>query len=86
MNKYDNPIFCSLPTAAELRESLRASESKEAREQISLLFDTDTFVEVKFFSEQKNLSSVISILVFLSIRSILLNGGEATAGVAVSRR
>lgn len=52
LNKYDNPIFCSLPTAAELRESLRASESKEAREQISLLFDTDTFVEVGAYTKR----------------------------------
>ncbi len=52
MNKYDKPIFCSLPTAAELRESLRASESQEARAQIAMLFDADTFVEVGAYTKR----------------------------------
>ena len=46
LNKYTKPTFRSLPTASELRETLRCSEMSEAREQISLVFDSDTFVEV----------------------------------------
>lgn len=52
MNKYDNSKFCSLPTAAELRESLKASESQEARGQISALFDADTFVEIGAYTKR----------------------------------
>ena len=52
LNKYTKPIFCSLPTAQELRESLRASESNEARTQISMLFDADTFVEVGAYTKR----------------------------------
>ena len=52
MNKYTKPTFCSLPTAAELRESLRTSESQEARTQISMLFDPDTFVEVGAYTKR----------------------------------
>ena len=52
MNKYTKPTFCSLPTAAELRESLRASESTEARAQIAMLFDRDTFVEVSAYTKR----------------------------------
>lgn len=52
MNKYNKPTFCSLPTAAELRESLYAGESREAREQISMLFDPNTFVEVSAYTKR----------------------------------
>ena len=52
LNKYTKPTFCSLPTAAELRESLRSSEGSEAREQIALIFDTDTFVEVGAYTKR----------------------------------
>ena len=52
LNKYDNSKFCALPTATELRESLRASESQEARAQISALFDTDTFVEIGAYTKR----------------------------------
>ena len=52
LNKYNKPTFCSLPTAAELRESLRSSESHEARAQISMLFDPDTFVEVGAYTQR----------------------------------
>ena len=52
MNKYTKPTFCSLPTAAQLRESLRAGESAEARAQISMLFDTDTFVEISAYTKR----------------------------------
>lgn len=52
MNKYTKPNFCSLPTAQDLRETLRASESNEARKQISMLFDADTFVEVSAYTKR----------------------------------
>ncbi len=52
MNKYTKPTFCSLPTAAQLRESLRAGESAESRAQISMLFDTDTFVEIGAYTKR----------------------------------
>ena len=52
LNKYTKPTFCSLPTAAQLRESLYASEGTEAREQIRLLFDKDTFVEIGAYTQR----------------------------------
>lgn len=52
LNKYSKPTFCSLPTAAELRESLRLSESREARGQIAMLFDPDTFVELSAYTKR----------------------------------
>ena len=52
LNKYNKPIFCSLPTAAELREKLRAGEGQEAREQISMLFDPDTFIEISAYTQR----------------------------------
>ena len=52
MNKYTKPTFCSLPTAAQLRESLRAGEGAEARTQIAMLFDTDTFVEISAYTKR----------------------------------
>ena len=52
LNKYTKPTFCSLPTAQQLRDSLRASESHEARKQISMLFDADTFVEVGAYTKR----------------------------------
>ena len=52
LNKYTKPTFCSLPTAQQLRDSLRASESHEARKQIFMLFDADTFVEVGAYTKR----------------------------------
>lgn len=52
LNKYTKPTFSSLPTAAQLRESLRATENGEAREQINALFDTDTFVEISAYTKR----------------------------------
>ena len=52
MNKYTKPNFCSLPTAAELREALSKSEGTDARVQISMLFDSDTFVEVGAYTKR----------------------------------
>ncbi len=52
MNKYNKPNFRSLPSALELRESLRQSESNEARAQIAMLFDADTFVEIGAYTQR----------------------------------
>ena len=52
LNKYTKPTFCSLPTAAQLRESLHASESAQARDQIRNLFDKDTFVETGAYTQR----------------------------------
>ncbi len=52
MNKYTKPTFCSLPTAAQLRESLQAGENAEARRQIAKLFDPDTFVEIGAYTKR----------------------------------
>ena len=52
MNKYTKEIFCSLPTASELREALRNNESVEARTQISQLFDNDTFIELSAYTKR----------------------------------
>ena len=45
LDKYTKPIFCALPTAAELKEALLSAEGSDVRRQISLLFDECTFVE-----------------------------------------
>ena len=52
MDKYTKPNFCSLPTAAELRESLYAGAASDARVQIATLFDQDTFVEVSTYAKR----------------------------------
>lgn len=52
LNKYNKPTFCSLPTAAELKDSLYSAEGQEAREQISMLFDPNTFVEVAAYTKR----------------------------------
>ena len=52
MNKYTKQNFGSLPTAAMLREQLLESEGSEAREQISALFDNDTFVEIGAYTKR----------------------------------
>ncbi len=52
LNKYTKPTFCSLPTAAELREALRAGEGSAARAQIAMLFDSDTFVELGAYTKR----------------------------------
>ncbi len=52
MNKYAKQNFSSLPTAAELRDQLFLSQGSEAREQISALFDNDTFVEIGAFTKR----------------------------------
>ena len=52
MNKYTNPEFCGLPTASELRASVLASEGSDAREQISSLFDANTFIETSTYTKR----------------------------------
>ncbi len=52
MNKYTKPNFCALPSASELRESLRASEASEVRNQIAMIFDKDTFVETSAYTKR----------------------------------
>ena len=52
MDKYTKPNFCSLPTAAELREALNAGAASDARVQIATLFDQDTFVEVSTYAKR----------------------------------
>ena len=52
LNKYTKPNFCSLPTAAQLREELRACEGSAARAQIAMLFDSDTFVEIGAYTKR----------------------------------
>lgn len=52
MNKYEKAKVCALPTAADLRATLTASESNSVREQIALLFDANTFVETAAFTKR----------------------------------
>ena len=52
LNKYTKTNFCSLPTAAELRDSLHKSGSQDARVQINMLFDADTFVETSAYTKR----------------------------------
>jgi len=52
LDKYTKPTACSLPTAAELRASLLASEGSEVRRQISLIFDEGTFVETGAYAQR----------------------------------
>ena len=52
LDKYTKPNFCSLPTAAELRETLYAGANSDARVQIATLFDQDTFVEVSTYAKR----------------------------------
>ena len=52
LDKYSKPNFCSLPTAAELRAALVASEGNEARVRISSIFDESTFIEIGAFTKR----------------------------------
>ena len=54
LNKYKETKFCSLPTAAELRASLNASSSSEVRNQIAMLFDANTFVELGAYTKRSS--------------------------------
>ncbi len=52
MDKYTKTNFCGLPTAAELRAALNDSQGVEARAQLALLFDEDTFIETSAFAKR----------------------------------
>ncbi len=52
MNKYSKTEICGLPTASELREALVASESSDVRAQLSMLFDSETFVEISAYTKR----------------------------------
>ena len=52
MNKYTNSKISSLPNAADLRAALIASENAEVRNQLSLLFDYNTFVETSAYTQR----------------------------------
>ena len=52
LDKYMDPIFCQLPTVAELRATLVASEGSEVKEQIASLFDKDTFIEIAAYTKR----------------------------------
>ena len=52
LNKYQETKFCSLPTAAELRASLDASSGSDVRNQLALMFDANTFVELGAYTKR----------------------------------
>ena len=52
LDKYTKSTFCSLPTAAELRDALASSEGADIRRQLSLLFDDSTFVETGAYTKR----------------------------------
>ena len=52
LNKYKETKFCSLPTAAELRASLNAEGSSDVRNQLALIFDPNTFVEISAYTKR----------------------------------
>ncbi len=52
MDKYTKPNFCSVPTAAELRQDLAKTENSSARAQIKAIFDDSTFVETGAFTKR----------------------------------
>jgi acetyl-CoA carboxylase carboxyltransferase component len=52
LNKYTKTEVCGLPTVKELRASLVAGEASSARENIALLFDKNTFVEIGAYTKR----------------------------------
>ncbi len=52
LNKFNKTEVCGLPTAEELRNSLANTVGSSAREQIALIFDTDTFVEMGAYTKR----------------------------------
>ena len=52
LDKDTEPNFCSLPTAAELREALNASLGSDVRGQLAMLFDDCTFVETCAYAKR----------------------------------
>ena len=54
LDKYKiSKTTCVLPSAEELKATLVASGSSDARQNLHLLFDTDTFVELGVFTKRK---------------------------------
>ena len=52
MDKYTTPVFCQLPTVAELRATLAASEGSDVKNLIAALFDENTFVETAAYTKR----------------------------------
>ena len=52
LNIFKKNQVCKLPTVEELRTSLAESQSSAVRNQIALLFDTDTFVETGAYTKR----------------------------------
>lgn len=52
LDKYTRPAICGLPTADELRAALKAGESAEVREQLAMLFDEATFIEISAYAKR----------------------------------
>ena len=52
LDKFTKPEICALPTADQLRAELSATENSEVRNQLSALFDSDTFVEIGAFTKR----------------------------------
>ena len=52
MDKYTKPTFCQLPSVAELRAALAASESSDVKNQIAALFDENTFIETAAYTKR----------------------------------
>lgn len=49
---FENPKFSSFATAQELKKELAAAEGTEARNQLKLIFDANTFVETSVFMQR----------------------------------
>ena len=52
LDKYTKTEVCGLPTVEELRASLIAGESSDARAQLAALFDANTFIETNAYSKR----------------------------------
>ena len=52
LDKYTEPNFCSMPTAAELRQALYACEGSDVRNQLAMLFDEGTFIETSAYAKR----------------------------------
>ena len=52
MNKYTKTEVRGLPTVDELRASLVSTEDSDARAQLAMLFDADTFVETNAYTKR----------------------------------
>ena len=74
LEKYTKPNFCALPTAAELRASLIASEGSDVRAQIAQIFDEATFVETSAFAK-RGFSDFITTEKFNEFESVICGYG-----------